>query len=78
MGRNKTTEVLQLNSVLLAFHRVKGTHDGERLARIALNITNRAGVTENVRIPLPYALPPANNSSRWAIGQRTVLRRIPR
>jgi hypothetical protein len=48
MGKNKTTEELQLNSALLAFHRVKGTHDGERLARIALNITNRAGVTENV------------------------------
>jgi len=48
MGKNKTTEELQLNSVLLAFHRVEGTHDGERLARIALNITNWAGVTENV------------------------------
>jgi len=48
MGKNKTTEELQLNSTLLAFHRVKGTHDGEQLARIVLNITNRAGVTENV------------------------------
>ena len=61
MGRNNATEVSQLDSALLAFHHVKGTHDGERLAKIALNITNRAGVTENVRIPLPYALPPANN-----------------
>jgi len=41
-------EELQLNSVLLAFHCVKGTHDGERLTRITLNITNQAGVTENV------------------------------
>ena len=48
MGKNKTMEALELNSVLLAFHRVKGTHDGQRLARIALNITNQAGVTENV------------------------------
>jgi len=48
MGKNKTIEELQLNSVLLAFHCVKGTHDGERLARIVLNITNRAGVTENI------------------------------
>jgi len=48
MGKNKTTEELQLNSALLAFHHVKGTHDGEQLARIALNITNQVGVTENV------------------------------
>jgi len=48
MGKNKTTEELQLNSMLLAFYHVKGTHDGKRLARIALNITNQAGVTENV------------------------------
>jgi len=48
MGKNKTMEELQLNSALLAFHRVKGTHDGVRLARIALNITNQARVTENV------------------------------
>jgi len=48
MGKNKTTEELQLNSMLLAFHYVKGTHDSEQLTRIALNITNRARVTENV------------------------------
>jgi len=48
MGKNKTMEELQLNSTLLAFHHIKRTHDGERLTRIALNITNQAGVTENI------------------------------
>jgi len=58
MGKNKTTEELQLNSILLAFHHVKGTHDGERLARIALNITNQARVTEiyEYHSPLQYLL----------------------
>jgi len=77
MGKNKTTEELQLNSVLLAFHCVKGTHDGKRLARIALNIINWAGVTENIWIPLPFTLPPANNPFRWAIGWWTVPCQIP-
>ena len=77
MGKNKTTEELQLNSALLAFHHVKGTHDGEQLARIALNITNQVGVTENVWIPLLFALPPANNPFRWPIGQWTAPRQIP-
>jgi hypothetical protein len=40
-----------MNRGLIAFHRVRGKHSGERLARIALNITDRAKITAKVRSP---------------------------
>ncbi|KAG5633753.1 hypothetical protein H0H81_005535, partial [Sphagnurus paluster] len=45
VARKDPLNLLSLCSGLIAFHRVRGKHSGERLARIALNITDRAKVT---------------------------------
>ena len=38
----------QYNSALLAFHRIRGSHNGERLARIVLHLLDRVDVTVKV------------------------------
>ena len=56
--RDKSTNGLQLRSTLIAFHRLRGSHNGARLARIALHLLDRVGVTVKARlsfISLPFS-----------------------
>jgi hypothetical protein len=46
--RDESTRHLKLRAALIAFHRLRGSHNGHRLARIALNILDRVGVTDKV------------------------------
>jgi hypothetical protein len=46
--RDEPTRHLKLRAALIAFHRLRGSHTGQRLARIALNILDRVGVTDKV------------------------------
>ena len=39
---------LQLNAAVLAFHRLRGSHNGERLARIVVHLLDRVGITVKV------------------------------
>jgi hypothetical protein len=39
---------LVLKIALLGFHRLRGSHKGERLARIVFTLLERAGITEKV------------------------------
>jgi hypothetical protein len=48
------TSALQLKASIIVFHRLRGDHNGESLARIVLQLLDRAGVTLKVR--LLYAL----------------------
>ena len=43
--RDKSTNGLQLRSPLIAFHHLRGSHHGARLARIALHLLDQVGVT---------------------------------
>ena len=49
LGRAKESNILKLKCALLAFHQVRGKHSGERLARIAVSIMDRAEVTAQVQ-----------------------------
>jgi hypothetical protein len=46
--RDESTHHLKLQAALIAFHRLRGSHNGPRLARIVLHILDRVGVTEKV------------------------------
>lgn len=39
---------LVMKITLLGFHRLRGSHKGERLARIVYTLLDRAGITEKV------------------------------
>lgn len=42
------TSALQLEAAMIAFHRLRGDHDGESLAEIVLQLLDRAGITVKV------------------------------
>ena len=44
------TSSLQLKAALIAFHRIRGAHDGEALARTVLALLDRAGITVKVMV----------------------------
>jgi len=43
------TTSLQLKASLIAFHHLRGNHDGESLASTIVHLLDRAGVTAKVR-----------------------------
>ena len=43
------TTALHLKSALIAFHRLHGRHDGKSLAKVVMQLLDRAGVTVKVR-----------------------------
>lgn len=42
------TTALELKAALIAFHRLRGDHDGESLAEVVLQLLDRAGITLKV------------------------------
>jgi hypothetical protein len=46
--RDKSTSRLKLRAALIAFHRLRGSHSGPRLARVALHILDRVEITAKV------------------------------
>jgi hypothetical protein len=50
IGRDKVTQSLHLKSALIAFHRLRGSHNGERIARVVLHILDRVGITVKVSL----------------------------
>lgn len=50
IARNGQTEHLELRAALVAFHCIVGKHDGKNLAKIALSMLDRAGITVKVYI----------------------------
>jgi len=56
--REKATNGLQLRSTLITFHRLQGSHNGARLARIALHLLDQVGITVKVHLSfifLPFS-----------------------
>jgi hypothetical protein len=49
IARVTGTSSLQLKAALIAFHRLRGNHDGETLAGAVLQLLDRAGITGKVR-----------------------------
>lgn len=56
IGKIEGTNSLQLKASLIAFHRLRGNHDGISLASTVLQLLDRAGVTGKVCQPI---------SSKW-------------
>ena len=52
--RDKSTNGLQLCSILITFHCLQGSHNGARLARIALHLLDRVGVTVKVHLSFTF------------------------
>jgi hypothetical protein len=50
IARDRITSGLQLKGALLAFHRLRGGHDGKSMAATVIELLDRAGVTANVSI----------------------------
>jgi hypothetical protein len=50
LGRKGDQDQLLLRQALLAFRRVRGSHSGERLARIVFDICEKAGIIEKVSL----------------------------
>lgn len=48
IARDPITGHLLLKASLLAFHRIRGSHSGERIARITLFLLQRAGLVHKV------------------------------
>ena len=44
--------VLQPRDALIAFHHMKGSHDGVALAKVLIEMTDRMGITDNVCVYL--------------------------
>ena len=49
IARITGTTSLQLKAALIAFHRLRGNHDGESLAAAVLQLLDRAGITVKVQ-----------------------------
>jgi hypothetical protein len=47
LARNEITTSLQLKQALIAFHRLRGSHDGKSMAQAAIQMLDRAGITAN-------------------------------
>ncbi|KIK41147.1 hypothetical protein CY34DRAFT_85941, partial [Suillus luteus UH-Slu-Lm8-n1] len=50
IARADHSSVLVLNTALIAFHHVPGSHTGELLAEVILHLLDRAGVTKKVSV----------------------------
>jgi hypothetical protein len=48
IGRVGGTTSLQLKAALIAFHRLRGSHEGKSLGRVVVGLLDRAGVTVKV------------------------------
>jgi hypothetical protein len=48
IGKVHGTDSLELKVALIAFHRLRGRHDGKSLARTVLQLLDRAGITVKV------------------------------
>lgn len=48
IGTIHGTTALELKATLIAFHRLRGEHDGESLADVVIQLLDRAGITGNV------------------------------
>jgi hypothetical protein len=55
IGRVSETTSLQPKAALIAFHRLRGGHDGKSLGKVAVGLLDRAGVTVKVRTQFSYA-----------------------
>lgn len=42
------TDALAFKTALIAFHRLRGSHDGKSLANVVLRLLDRAGITMKV------------------------------
>ena len=48
ISRSEGSSSLQLKAALIAFHRLRGSHDGKTLARTVVELLDRAGITVKV------------------------------
>ena len=48
IAQHKDTGALKLKTALIAFHRIRGGHDGPALADVVVRLLDRAGVTVKV------------------------------
>jgi hypothetical protein len=48
IAEDSGTKALKLQSTLLAFHRIHGSHTGRSLAKTIMYLLDRAGITANV------------------------------
>lgn len=46
--RDESDDTIKLKARLIAFHRIRGHHNAENMARITVDLLGRAGVTDNV------------------------------
>ena len=46
--RDESDDTIKLKARLIAFHRIRGRHTAENMARITVDLLGRAGVTDNV------------------------------
>ena len=47
--RDHTDGSIKIKARLIAFHRMFGTHDGEKMAKLCIDLLDRAGITANVK-----------------------------
>lgn len=50
ISKSEGSSSLQLKAALIAFHRLRGRHDGMTLAKTVVELLDRAGVTVKVSI----------------------------
>ena len=50
MAKIRMTTAMQLKMTLIAFHHIDGKHDDEKIARIVMNLLDRAEMTLKVRV----------------------------
>jgi hypothetical protein len=46
--RDDTDGSIKIKARLIAFHRMSGTHDGQKMAQLCIDLLDRAGITANV------------------------------
>lgn len=46
--RDESDDTIKLKARLIAFHRIRGRHTADNMARITVDLLGRAGVTDNV------------------------------
>lgn len=47
--RDDTDGSIKIKARLIAFHRMFGTHDGQKMAQLCIDLLDRAGITANVK-----------------------------
>ena len=50
IGHVGETSSLQLKATVIAFHRLRGSHEGKSLSKVTINLLDRVGVTVKVRV----------------------------